>query len=241
MGDQFGQIAGRLSRLEDDTNRLKAQDRPLPFYDPGFPAFYSFIKDDFIVSNAGTFGELVWNNVGNSAAVLDVAGRPGVVNKSTGAATGTFSYICPRALAFQPMNASENFDVLWMVRLNTNDANTAVQIGLSRNPAIINPNDGAYIEKQAADTSWFGVNRAGGVQTRTAAMASVTTNWVKFRIRRIDASTIGFTVDTNTEVTLTTNVPTTTVQPCVSISNTANADKNIDIDYFHLLIFGLSR
>lgn len=244
MGDQFGQIAGRLSRLEDDINRLKAQDRPLPIYDPGFPAFYSFIKDDFIMNNTG-LGELGWLSTnGVTTSLTDVNGHPGVINKTTSAVINTLSYLTPRAgavNAFPPMNPTENFDLMWIVRLNTNDANTAVLAGLAVNPSVNPSNNGIYIEKQAADTSWFGVTRSGGVQSRTAALAAVSTNFVKFRIRRVDASTIGFTIDSAAEVTATTNIPTTACYPFLLITNTAAADKNIDLDYFHMLIFGLSR
>jgi hypothetical protein len=130
-----------------------------------------------------------------------------------------------------------------MIRLNTNDANTILQAGLSFNPGTATPGHGMYIEKQAADTSWFGVCRASSVQTRTSALATVSTNWVKFRIRRVDASTIGFTLDSGTEQLITTNIPTTGtgMHPFVTLSNTAAADKNVDLDYFHIFITGLSR
>lgn len=247
MQDQFKQIANRLAGLEGNVGRLMAQDRPLQLYDPAFPAVASFIKDDFIV-NATGFGELGWNNTGSnswgSASVTDVAGRPGVVQKSTGATINSISYMSLRgstSSSFQPMNGSMNFDLTWMVRLNTNDAATLAQLGLNSNPATGVPVDGIYIEKLAADTSWFGVTRAASTQTRTAALATVTTNFVKFRLRRLDANTIGFTVDNGAEVTATTNVPTAALHPFLLIFNSAAANKTVDIDYFHLLITGLSR
>jgi hypothetical protein len=67
---------------------------------------------------------------------------------------------------------------------------------------------GAWIERLSTDTSFFGVARNGGVQSRTAALIAQDTTMHTFRIRRISATSLGFQVDrTGTEQVLTTNIP----------------------------------
>jgi hypothetical protein len=60
-------------------------------------------------------------------------------------------------------------------------------------------------------------------------------------LRRIDASTIGFSTAGGAEVTVTLNVPTAAVEPFVQIKNAKAASKTIDVDYFERRIGGLSR
>ncbi len=61
------------------------------------------------------------------------------------------------------------------------------------------------------------------------------------RIRRVDASTVGFTVNDGTEVTATGNIPTATLSPFIAITNTTANAKSVDIDYFDLMVRGISR
>lgn len=137
---------------------------------------------------------------------------------------------------------AHNFDLTLVVRLNTNDANTVQRIGFTGNVVTNNPPaDGIYFEKLDTDTSWFCVARAASVQTRTAAILATDTAFHRFRIRRVDAATIGCSIDGGTEFTLTTNLPTVVLFPETNIATTAAADKTHDIDFMRLRITGLTR
>ena len=201
--------------------------------------------DDFMggLTTNGNVGTLAWGSqLGSLSAVTTEAGHPGIVRKESSTSSGTVSSL--RLLAGNTSNsvyASDTFDMTTLIRVNTNDANTNLKIGLMSDFTTSSPVRGAYFEKLAADTQWFGVTRESSTQTRTAAIANVTTGWVKLRVRRIDGSSIGFTLDGGTEVVATTNLPTSDVSPGYQVWNSAAANKTIDIDYFHMKITGLSR
>lgn len=200
-------------------------------------------KDDFQAGTGtgGAIGELGWALVGTYVVQASVAGHPGFGRLSTGTSSGTISYLRLGNTGTAGVHSSDLFDVQFVVRLNTNDADTAVRFGISDNPGVAPPANGLFIEKETADTSWFGVARSGSVQSRTAALASTSTNWVKLRIRRIDASTIGYSVDDGAEATLTNNIPSAALTAIVQIRNNAAADKTVDVDYFEMIVSGISR
>jgi hypothetical protein len=200
-----------------------------------------YIKDDFLAGATAT-SELQWQNFGGTITrPAGLADHPGILNYDTTASSGTLAGMSLGQNGAGVFLASEMFDMTWIVRLNTNDANTTVRIGLEKTGNSNPDANGVYIEKVTADTQWFGVTRSGGSQTRTAALANVSTNWVKFRIRRVDASTVGFSLDDGTETTATLTIPTTVVQPILFITNATAASKTIDLDFFELSVDNISR
>jgi hypothetical protein len=62
------------------------------------------------------------------------------------------------------------------------------------------------------------------------------TEWHKFRIRRIDSGTIGFSIDGGPEKTSTTNIPDSAIlNPFIVINKTGTAGaRDFDLDYFEL-------
>jgi len=210
---------------------------------PDFGEDGFFIRDDFAANAGGsTFGELGWVVSGGSFTSFSSAlGHPGIVRKDTSAVSGTISFARLASTAGGNILPAELFDILWIFRLNHNDADTAMRVGWAADAALNPPADGIYLEKVLADISWFAVTRAASVQSRSAALAAVDTGWHKIRIRRIDAATIGFTLDAATEVTLTTNVPVLALNPFLQIINGAAASKTFDADYFSMRITGLNR
>jgi len=155
------------------------------------------IFEDFVsgITTSGQIGSLGWGFSGGTySAILAPAGHPGTVRGDTSATINTLAYL--RLLigtAVHPLLASESFDLTWVFRLNVNDANTRVRLGFSSDATIDAPVSAIYLEKQGADTSWFGTCRNASTESRTAALAAVDTGWHKIRIRRIDSATVGFT------------------------------------------------
>lgn len=201
------------------------------------------ISDDFVsgTTTTGSVGSLGWTIGGGTHTVLlPEAGHPGIAQKSTGATQNTVSHMAANLTNSGAILPADLFDLTAVVRLNTNDTATDVRFGLADNFSVA-PNDGVYIEKLAADTSWFGAANAAAT-SRTAALAATSTNWVRFRVRRVDASTVGFTVDSGAEATLTTNIPTGRMMVGVHIINSgAAAAKTLDVDFIRIKITGLGR
>ena len=220
-----------------------------PKGDPGTapnPATTLDLFDDFVSGNTttGQIGALGWMFSGGGLGVLAaVAGRPGVLRRDTSATTNTYAYAHLRGggVTIGILLGTDMFDVTWAFRLTQTDANTQVRVGLSADPSLSPAAAGLYLEKLFADTSWFAVSRNASVETRTASVATAAGAWVKVRLRRIDAATVGITVDSNPEITFTTNAPTVGLQPFFSIANNVATLKSMDVDYFRIVIGGLNR
>jgi hypothetical protein len=200
-----------------------------------------YLKDDFIAGATAT-SELQWQNMGGTISrVAGLADHPGILRYDTTATSGTLAGMTLGQNGTGTFLPAEMFDMTWILRLNTNDANTLVRIGLEATGNSNPDSNGIYIEKLAADTQWFGVTRAASSQNRTTALANVSTNWVKFRIRRVNATTVAFSLDDGAETTATLTIPTVALQPILFITNSTTASKTIDIDFFELYIGNLGR
>lgn len=219
-----------------------------PEYAPRGPTVL-WIEDDFVsgTTTSGTVGALGWSYTNGTLAVQSggVSAHPGVVNRVTGGTAATNATMTLRSGTIGATQTAESFDATWVLRLASNDTDTAVRIGLTEAGTIANPpTNGMYIEKLYADTAWFAVCRAAGTETRTATGITIaSTPWPRIRIRRVGASTIGFSIDGGTEITITTNIPASGIvlNPFVQIVNQTAVSKSIEIDYFSLYISGLAR
>lgn len=199
-------------------------------------------RDHFISggTSSGAVGKLNWAASSTVAQLNPVAGHPGLFQIGTGAVSGTFGYcyIRPSTAAFF---ANELFDIVIVGRLDTNDANTTIRFG-AMDGVGGTPSNGIYIEKLDADTQWFGNNRNGSASNRTAALATCDTSFHTFRIRRINSTTAGFTVDGGAEVTLTTGIPGAVgVFLAFQIVNSTTVTKQFTIDLADLVILGLAN
>ena len=203
------------------------------------------VSDDFISGTvgAGAIGNLGWYQAGGTVShVAGEADHPGIVRRETGTTSNTVAYTCLRSTPTTgPVSLADAFDATWVFRLNTADANTRARLGFSVNWSINAPTDAIYLEKLESDTAWFGVARAASTQTRSAALGTADTDWHRLRIRRIDASTVGFTLDDGAEVTVAADVPAVAAQPGTHLVNTTTDNKTLDHDLFTLAIRGLTR
>lgn len=216
---------------------LKTQQNPLyPFQSS------VYVSDDFIsgLNTNGTTGALGWIvNGGSSTSLASINGRPGLFQKNTTTTSATIAQLVTSGTS-SVLGGSETHSILFVSRLNTNDANTTVRIGAANAFSANPPVDGIFFEKLDADTNWFCVTRSGGVQTRTNSGIAVSTSFVNFLYNR-NSSGATFTIGSTLACTHTTNIPTAQVVPGLHIVNSAAASKTIDIDYFRLIITGLAR
>jgi hypothetical protein len=222
-----------FARIDDVEAEIAEEIDPLAVLD---------ISDDFLgggSATSGSIGELGWIFAGGTFAVGSApAGHPGVYRRDTGAVTTTTAY----ARLTSNLRPSDLFDETWEFRLNTNDADTRVRMGLSSDWATDTPVAAIYVEKKLADTEWFGAARAASTETRTAALDTVDTDWHTARMRRTSASAVAFSIDGGAEVSVSTNVPTTdAVYIGMQIFNNAAASKTVDLDCFRMRVTGLER
>lgn len=204
------------------------------------------IFDDFTggSTSSGQIGAAGWNTFqGSTNVVAGVAGHPGIIQRSTTSTSGTLAAMyLGNSASNGPLWADDTVSHEMMVRLNTNDANTTVRVGLTQSGASATPGEAAYFEKLDADTNWFIVTRHSSIQTRADTGVAVGTGWITFRVRRTDATHFGFTINGGTETTTTANLPTgVALQPVVQIANSAASAKTIDIDYADVGVAAMTR
>lgn len=219
-----------------------------------------WLYDDFLAGNlvSGSVGDKGWtindSGAANTAAhVAPVAGRPGWIQLGTAATANNARSLTLHAAATQAdLLASELFDILFLVQLpaaNT-DTNYVLRFGLTDTPATagnVQPTNGLYVEKLAADAGLFGCSRAASASTRTATALVVTgvaTTWsandfLRIRMRRISSTSVGFSINDNTEQTVTTSLATACYLHAY-VGTITTAAKTLNIDYVDLLVRAMS-
>lgn len=201
-----------------------------------------FAKGTFSSNNIGDMRWTLTNGTGASGAMIaSTAGRPGLFQFGSGTTTTTIN---APGLASSFFHSSDNFDVTLIYKLDHNDANTTVRTGVNCTGTYnnSNPNVGVYIEKEDADTSFFGVTYNGAGNENRISLGSTNTSYHSFRLRRIDATTVGFTMDANAELTTTAHVPSAACNLIMAISNSSGSgNKQFTVDYVSVAITGLTR
>jgi hypothetical protein len=203
----------------------------------------SFVKDDFAAGSTGStaVGELGWTVTNGTLTTLTAEqNHPGIFNHAV-LTSAQVAHLRLGGANDGDILPANFFDVTFIVRLNNNDTATDVRFGLGSASGTAPPAAGIWIEKAFADTSWFGVNRSAGSQSRTSALAAVTGNFVRLRMRRKSATLIAFSVDGGAEQTLAGNIPTAALAFYTQISNNNGVSKSFDIDYFDCTYSGLVR
>lgn len=196
------------------------------------------LKDDFTFASteSGEIGELGWSFTNGSANLITPeANHPGIVRRTSSAVAAAVASTYPGGGGTAVVVRWDHIDdQTWIIRPATTDPDYDVRIGFFSDGTANPPSNGIYFERLAADTSWYGVTRASASQTRSAALAAFAADWIRLRIRRIDAATVGFSVNGGAEVTQTGNMfPGTTVLVFGwQIVPTAATARSVDIDAF---------
>ena len=152
-----------------------------------------YLCDDFTggLATTGNIGDLGWQFL-NGTAISHrnaEASHSGIVRMDTSGTTATRQYFWVGSTAtIGQVLPADWWHMIVMLRMNTVDANTLMRVGLGNSANADPPADGCFIEKLAADTTWFGVTRASSSQGRTASLGTVTAAaWVKLCVRRVSA------------------------------------------------------
>ena len=219
---------------------LQTQKNPLYPYQSSI-----FLQDEFAsgTTASGSVGSLGWNLSGGTTTFIasPFSNRIGVLRRETGAVSGTLATLQLYQGSSSFLFGTQNQMHIFLTRLVTNDANTTARMGVYNSVGANPPTEGIYFEKLDADTNWFCVTRVGGVQTRTDSTVAVDTNFNQFGFVR-NSSGVTWKINyTPVCGTHTTNISTAGMNPGLQIVNSAAATKQIDIDYYQLIVTGLAR
>lgn len=198
------------------------------------------MQDDFLTGNAtaGSIGSLGWGSSGTLATITSPVNHPGCMNISTGAVSATLGRISMAGNSLMTLVMSPR--LIFTLRLNSNDVNTSMHIGLTNNAGIFTPTDGVYFEKLDADTNWFCNTRIGSVETRQDTGVPVSTSFITMRI--IATSTLVTFIINDVVVAISiTNLPTLAMGGMVQIINSAALAKTVDVDYVEIMLGSISR
>lgn len=163
------------------------------------------------------------------------ANAPGIIKRTTAA---TINSLVTLQLGSQSqiLRSTELFDIKGRVRFPSFDAATmAFRFGVMDDPTA--PANGMWVQQVAGSADVFGQTK-GSVSpftlTTGMALGTVLNNtWHTYRVRRIDSTTIGFTFDGGTELTLaSTPVFNWSYNVSFNLQTTVAVAKVMDIDYF---------
>lgn len=200
------------------------------------------LQDDFSFGGnaSGVAGNLGWTlGAGTIIGQSSEANAPGIFRLGTTAVINTVG----RLLFNGTFNLFLTFPQAYcsICRLNNNDTDTTARIGYLNLTNANPPDHGAYFEKLTTDTNWFCVVRvSGGGPSRVDSNVNVNTAFNKFEII-ITTTDAKFYINNQLVATIITAMTTVSVSPCYQIINAIGADKTLDIDYFHLVMTGLTR
>lgn len=214
----------------------------LPPFNPANPRQAYILNDDFLFASVetGEIGDLGWSFTNGAwNLVVAEAQHPGICRRASTAVSGTVASAFPGGAG---TTVNIRFDqwreMWWIVKPVTTVADVDIRIGVANDLTANPPINGAYIEKLSTDTNWFGVTRQSGSQVRVdTGVAAAADTWVKFRIRRLSDTSVGFTANAAAEVVASGGtVPAATtnmVQGFHLVPTTANA-RNLDVDFFSM-------
>jgi hypothetical protein len=223
---------GFLKKLDNDpTHFLDGQGNWSVPSGGGSPAVAAAYHDHFLSAISPN-----WRQVSTTIQKIDsVAGHPGIVQLISLSNNNVVGMALASSSSTVTLLPSDNFDIMFVLRPVTNDSDTIYRFGLFESDFSNSFSHAILFHKAAADSEFFGECRASGTSTQTSGFGTYTANtWHTFRLRRIDASTIGFTYDGGTESTITTNIPTAGLVPAFYVVRVATANKTLDVDSFDL-------
>jgi hypothetical protein len=200
------------------------------------------LQEDFVgaLTSSGSVGNLGMGTAnGTTTSPASETSRPGLLRRDTSAVinTVTSTYLYPHSSLVFASDLPHR--ILWVIRLNTNDADTQVRIGAANSITGLPPGTGIYFEKLGADTNWFCVTESGAI-TRTDSGVAVNTSFTTFEYRRTSAQ-VDFLINGVQVCSNTTNLPTALFNPFTQLYNLAAASKTMDHDYFEVNVQGLTR
>ena len=204
---------------------------------------YSTNSSGTWITTSGLVGELGWhfaggpNNPYTSSAAAP--GRYGVLTREANL-NNEYTYVSLQPNGFTPVRNADTWDATYIWGSGSDITTLTQRIGLANDPAASQP-VGFYFEYIDTGNIYAVCRVSGGTATRTdTGVAYATNTYYVGRIRRVDASTIGFSINGGTEITITTNLTSSNLNPffqCMS----GGANGFLHIDAFELTVTGKTR
>ena len=177
----------------------------------------------------GLSAEWAIDESGGSFSILSITPNGGVSIASGATINSPQSYdwndICPFISTQRPM---------FEVRLNIDSTtSTEVKFGLKES-GTGSGNDYILISYDASVAATMGLTVATAGATTSDAGAAADTDWHIYRVEWTSDTALEWFIDDVSQGTVTSNVPTTFLQPWISVDTEANAVKDISVDYFKI-------
>lgn len=204
------------------------------------PITTHFMSDDFVGGGVAQIGDLGWSLLQGTLTTFTSPPitNPGVVRLGTVATTGQNGELTPREEAYYDFDSM--FDMIAIMRPEDVDSNARYRWGLFEN-LLGNHTEGAYFEKEFADTNWHVVTMAASSVTRVDTGVAVVSQYDRFRIRRIDNSSIGFRINNGPEIVTTLTQPTGAAFYEFFMTTNESVIKRLAIDYADFHVTSLKR
>jgi hypothetical protein len=226
--------------------------------DPHDPSMFA-MYDEFAGGNTtnGSIGQLGWvsTTIGGAPTYSGQSGvypNLGVFRIATPAVAAQGGTLSPANVAgttgsLGNLGGNTNWDFVFIVKLGQT-ANNRIRIGACSDATVVEASNGIWFRTDqnatyADGAFWKVIARSGSVNTTGGTTyASDTTAWHKLRIRSTTAGTVIFTFDSNADQSIASGVPTANLSPCIVYTNDTTASTGtLDIDYFRVMLTGLSR
>lgn len=221
----------------------------MAFFDGG-GAVRDEVKDILYVDDfpTGVFdagiGQLNWRQTGGSALVVidSVDNHFGINQIGSSATINTLARIhFSTADTTKTLKCNKDFDLTWIIRALNNTA-MKIRPGLSSAITVADSQTEAYFEfDSAVSANWRAVSAEQPSSEKTITDIPVTINqWYKLRILKT-ASKVEFYIDGILKATHLVGIPSGLANSALFITNTEAVNKQLDFDFFKLLIKGMVR
>jgi len=194
------------------------------------------------LATAGNVGSLGWtfsnNNGSSSVSLLEgEADHPGIVKVKTGTTSGNDSSMALRnGIGVNDIARFDNtagWEFQWLVRpTQVTDVAHWIGLGAYGQPFASSGSIAVKFDTNASDATWIFQNCNGTCGTAASTVTPVAGTWYLIRIRSLVAGTILFSVNGESEVSISSNLPTATLSPGISVRTRTAAESSLDVDWF---------
>ncbi len=211
------------------------------------PLTAAILVDEFFSQSieSGEIGQLGWSFTnGSIVAATAEQNHPGIVTRRSGVTANLVSsfYLGSSGTATQ-LRYSDWDSITWVFRASALNSDVAYQLGLMTAFGALAPTAGVYLERLSTEANWFFVSRNASVQTRVDSGIVFGTGWVKIRLRRIDASTVGYSINGGAEIVIATNAPAaaTLMATGMQMVQTGTTARDVLIDFVSIKMLPVPR
>lgn len=216
-------------------------------YDPMDQTKLQLVEEFFSGSTsttvAGALGWLIGNvtGAGGPSSVAASGDHVGIVRITSGSSSGD-----EVAGQLFPINRYDNstFEIKFIFRIPSTITSVRTAIGLLENLGGATTSNRITIRfDSSSDTEFkFETCSSGSCTTGNSTVTVVADTWYTGRIRSTSAGTILFSVNGESEVSQSTNVPSaTTLLPAFDVKASSNSARGLDMDWWAMQRTGLSR